>query len=700
MTDLQKEIQYIKGVGPARAKLFKRLGIATVEDLLYYSPFRYEDRGNIKPIRDLCQSGSDAYQTVQGKVMSARVIVTPRQRMKIFEATIGDGSGQITAKWFNQVFLKDVLKKDKMVVLSGHVKINNFVYGPYMEGPEFEIIDSNEGGLIHTGRIVPIYHGTNGLSQKVIRGIMNGALDSYQLKEIIPDFLLNKYHLPGRAEAIKDIHFPPEGSDIDKLNKCDTSAHKRASFEEFLLLELGLALKKGVVTKEHGISFNVNGPVTDKLHSALPFKLTSSQQRVIDEIREDMSRPHPMNRLLQGDVGCGKTVVALTAILIAVENGYQTALMAPTEVLAEQHYRNIRTYIDQLGITSCILTSGLRARDREMVLQNILSGKVDIVIGTHALLEEGVVFKRLGLAVIDEQHKFGVLQRAALKKKGYNPDVLIMTATPIPRTLAMSVYGDLDLSVIDELPPDRIPVITEWLYGGRRKEAYFIMKDEVKKGRQIYVIYPLVEESEKVDLKGATEMAERLQKAFPEYRIGLLHGRMKSEEKEEIMNSFKGNEIHVLVSTTVIEVGVDVPNATVMVVEHAERFGLSQLHQLRGRVGRGSERSRCLLLTNANISEDGRRRLSIMERTGNGFEIAEEDLLIRGPGEFFGTRQTGIPELRVANLLRDAKILEAARKEAFDIVMKDPVMEKPENRLLRDAMEIKWKNRLELGTVS
>src|SRR3990172_299325 len=517
MANLHKEIQYIKGVGPARAKLFKRLGIATVEDLLYFSPFRYEDRGNIKPIRDLCQSGSDAYQTVQGKVMSARVIVTPRQRMKIFEATIGDGSGQITAKWFNQVFLKDVLKKDKMVVLSGHVKINNFVYGPYMEGPEFEIIDSNEGGLIHTGRIVPIYHGTNGLSQKVIRGIMNGALDSYQLKEIIPDHLLNKYHLPGRAEAIRDIHFPPEGSDIDKLNKYDTRAHKRASFEEFLLLELGLALKKGVVTKEHGISFNVNGPVTDKLHSSLPFKLTSSQQRVIDEIREDMSRPHPMNRLLQGDVGCGKTIAALTAILIAVENGYQTALMAPTEVLAEQHYRNIRAYIDRLGITSCILTSGLRSRDREMVLQNILNGRVDIVIGTHALLEEGVVFKRLGLAVIDE------------------------------------------------LPPGRIPVITEWLYGGRRKEAYFIMKDELKKGRQIYVIYPLVEESEKVDLKGATEMAERLRKAFPEYRIGLFHGRMKSEEKEEIMNSFKGNEIHVLVSTTVIEVGVDVPNATVMV---------------------------------------------------------------------------------------------------------------------------------------
>lgn len=705
MIDLHKEIQYIKGVGPARAKLFNRLGINTVEDLLYFIPFRYEDRGNIRPIRDISLGGEilqglPALQTVQGKVLSTRVVITPRQRKKIFEALIGDGSGYITAKWFNQTFLKDVLKKDRMVVLSGQVRVDPYRYGIYMDGPEFEIIDSGDNDLIHTGRIVPIYHVTHGLPQKVIRSIMRGLLDTCPIPEIISKEILDKYHLPVRQEAIHHVHFPSEGSDIGRLNRGDTRPHKRLSFEEFLLLEVGLARKKMAVAKESGIVFNVEGSMTGRFHSLFPYELTASQRRVIDEIRRDMAASHPMNRLLQGDVGCGKTIVAVTAMLIAAENGYQAALMAPTEVLAEQHYRNIKAYLDQLGVSSCLLTGGIKSRERGDILQNVLEGGLNIVIGTHALLEEGVRFKHLGLAVIDEQHKFGVLQRGALKNKGYNPDVLIMTATPIPRTLAMSVYGDLDLSIIDELPPGRIPVETKWLYGGRRKEAYYIMQEELKKGRQIYVIYPLVEESEKVDLKGATEMAEKLQKFFPENSVGLLHGRMKSAQKEEIMGRFKGGEIQILVSTTVVEVGVDVPNATVMIIEHAERFGLSQLHQLRGRVGRGGNRSYCLLLTSGRITEEGRRRLSIMERTNNGFEIAEEDLSIRGPGEFFGTRQTGIPELRVANILRDAKILEAARKEAFEIVMKDPGMDRPEHIPLRQAMERKWRSKLELATVS
>lgn len=703
--DLHKEIQYIKGVGPARAKLFNRLWINTVEDLLYFIPFRYEDRGNIKPIRDISLSGetlqdSPAFQTVQGKVLSTRVVITPRQRKKIFEAVIGDGSGYITAKWFNQTFLKDVLKKDQRVVLSGQVRVDQYRYGIYMDGPEFEIIDAGDNELIHTGRIVPIYHVTYGLPQKVIRSVIRGLLDTCLIPEIISKEVLDKYHLPPRQEAIHYVHFPPEGSDIVQLNKGDTRPHKRLSFEEFLLLEVGLAKKKMIATKESGIVFNIAGSVTEKLHSLFPYELTSSQQRVIDEIRRDMAAPHPMNRLLQGDVGCGKTIVAVTAMLIAVENGYQAALMAPTEVLAEQHYRNLRVYLDQLGVSSCLLTSGIKSKERGEILQNVLEGGLNIVIGTHALLEEGVRFKHLGLAVIDEQHKFGVLQRGALKNKGYNPDVLIMTATPIPRTLAMSVYGDLDLSIIDELPPGRIPVMTKWLYGDRRKEAYYIMQEELRKGRQIYVIYPLVEESEKVDLRGATEMAEKLRKFFPENSVGLLHGRMKSAQKEEIMGRFKGREIQILVSTTVVEVGVDVPNATVMIIEHAERFGLSQLHQLRGRVGRGGSRSYCLLLTSGRVTEEGRRRLSIMERTNNGFEIAEEDLSIRGPGEFFGIRQTGIPELRVANILRDAKILEAARKEAFEIVRGDPTMNKEEHKLLRLAMEKKWQDKLDLATVS
>lgn len=708
--DIHKDIQYLKGVGPARAKLFNKLGIHTVEDLINYIPFRYEDRGNLKPIKELLQSwfalqDYTSFKTVQGKIVSSRVVITPRQGRKIFEAVVGDGSGYITAKWFNQAYLKDVLKKDRDIVLSGYLKLDNYSSELYMDGPEYEIIDSidaGEGELIHTGRIVPIYRVTNGLSQKVLRNIIKSALETYKLPEILPEDIIKKYHLPFCNIAINQIHFPSKGMDITKLNRGETVPHKRIVFEEFLLLEAGLAMKKSAVTKEEGIAFNIDGGLVDKLFSILPFKLTNSQYRVVNEIKTDMANPHPMNRLLQGDVGCGKTVVALMSMLVAVENGYQAAMLVPTEVLAEQHYRSISVYLSQLGIApaSAVLKSGMKAKEKKDILQRVFAGELKILIGTHALLEEGVTFNRLGLAVIDEQHKFGVLQRAGLKNKGYNPDVLIMTATPIPRTLAMSVYGDLDVSVIDELPPGRTPVITRWLYGNSRKDAFYIMQAELKKGRQAYVVYPLVEESEKVDLKSAVEMAERLQKSFPDYKTGLLHGRMKSAEKEEVMAAFKRNDIHILVSTTVIEVGVDVPNSTVMVIEHAERFGLSQLHQLRGRVGRGSNKSYCLLLTDGFVTDDGRKRLGIMEKTNNGFEIAEEDLTIRGPGELFGTRQAGIPELRVGNIIRDVKILEAARKDAFEIISKDPSLTLPEHRLLRQSMERKWMNKLELGTIS
>ena len=698
--DLQKDIQYVKGVGPARARLLNRLGIFTVEDLLYYIPFRYEDRSNLKPIKEIYKSGGVGFLTVQGEIVSTRVVITPRQRRKIFEVTVGDGSGYITAKWFNQPFLKDVLMKGSTVVLSGHVKPDYSGYGVFMEGPEFEIIGSGDNDLIHTGRIVPVYHITNGLSQKVLRSIVKGVLDSSSIPEIISGDILDKYNLPALSDSINGIHFPAEGTGVDTLNNGETAAHRRLAFEEFFLLEIGLAMKKTSVTKEAGIAFNINGNMSGKLSSLLPYKLTSAQQRVINEIKGDMAVPYPMNRLLQGDVGCGKTVVALTAMLTAIENGYQSVLMAPTEILAEQHYRNIKTYLDEFNIPSAVLTSGVKSRAKDAVLNDILNGRVSVIIGTHALLEEGVKFQRLGIAVIDEQHKFGVLQRAVLKEKGYNPDVLIMTATPIPRTLALTVYGDLNLSVIDELPPGRLPVQTRWLYGDRRKDAFYIMQEELKKGRQAYVVYPLVEESEKVDLKGAVEMAEKLRKAFKGYNLGLLHGRMKPAEKEVIMEGFKKNDIHILVSTTVIEVGIDVPNATVMVIEHAERFGLSQLHQLRGRVGRGSDKSYCLLLTEGYISEDGRLRLTVMGRTNNGFEIAEEDLSIRGPGEFFGTRQSGLPELKVANILRDAKVLEIARREAFELVIKDPMLTLPDHKLLRNAFERRWKDRLKLATVS
>lgn len=695
--DLQNDIQYVKGVGPARAKLLNRLGMFTVEDLLYYFPFRYEDRGNLKPIKELYKSSNPGFTTVQGKIVSARVIVTPRQRKKIFEAVIGDNTGYITAKWFNQSFLKDVLRNGSTVVVSGHVKSDYRGYGICMEGPEFEVIGSEDNDLIHTARIVPVYHLTNGLSQKVMRSIIKGVLDSTIIPEILSPELLARYNLPELNNAINDVHFPPEGTSIDSLNNGETIAYNRLVFEEFFLLESGLAMKKGTVMKESGISFKIDDNMAEKLYSLLPYKLTSAQQRVISEIKGDMAAPHPMNRLLQGDVGCGKTVVALWAMLMAVENDCQSVMMAPTGILAEQHYRNIRDYLDRLGIPAALLTGSIKPGEKSAILDDIANGRVRIIVGTHALLEEGVRFQRLGLAVIDEQHKFGVLQRAALKEKGYSPDVLIMTATPIPRTLALTVYGDLNISVIDELPPGRTPVQTRWLYGKNRKDAFYIMQEELGKGRQAYVIYPLVEESEKVDLKGAVEMAEKLRKAFKGYNTGLMHGRMKNKEKDIIMDGFKNNNIHILVSTTVVEVGIDVPNATAMVIEHAERFGLSQLHQLRGRVGRGGGKSCCLLLTDGFVSEDGRRRLTVMERTNNGFDIAEEDLSIRGPGDFFGTRQAGLPELKVANILKNAKVLETARREAFDLIINDPMLLHPDHKLLRNAIERRWKDKLILS---
>ncbi len=695
--DLQRDIQYVKGVGPARAKLLNRLRIFSIEDLLYYFPYRYEDRGNLQSIIELHKSGNPGFTTVQGKIVSARVVVTPRQRKKIFEVTIGDDTGYITAKWFNQPFLKDVLRNGTSVVVSGHVKSGYQGYGICMEGPEFEVMGAGDNDLIHTGRIVPIYHVTNGLSQKVLRSIIKGVLDCISIPEILSPELLERYDLPDLNKAVNDVHFPPEGTGLDILNNYDTSAYNRMVFEEFFLLETGLAMKKGTVMKESGIAFNIHGNMTEKLYSLLPYKLTSAQKRVISEIKGDMAAPHPMNRLIQGDVGCGKTVVALLAMLVAVENDCQSVMMAPTGILAEQHYRNIKDHLDKLGIPVTLLTGSIKQGEKSAVLGDIADGRVAIVVGTHALLEEGVKFKCLGLAVIDEQHKFGVLQRAALKEKGYSPDVLIMTATPIPRTLALTVYGDLNLSVIDELPPGRISVKTRWLYGKNRKDAFYIMQDELGKGRQVYVVYPLIEESEKVDLKGAVEMAEKLRKAFKDYNTGLLHGRMKSSEKEIIMDGFKNNNIQILVSTTVVEVGIDVPNATAVVIEHAERFGLSQLHQLRGRVGRGSSKSWCLLLTDGHVSEDGRRRLRVMERTCNGFEIAEEDLSIRGPGDFFGTRQSGLPELKVANILRNSKVLEIARREAFELVKKDPMLSHPDHKILRNAINRKWKDKLILS---
>jgi ATP-dependent DNA helicase RecG len=483
------------------------------------------------------------------------------------------------------------------------------------------------------------------------------------------------------------------------LNRGTSAAHRRLSFEELFSLELGLALRKrGVIVEKKGISFKSLTGLETALRRDLPYKLTAAQERVIVEIKKDMIADRPMNRLVQGDVGCGKTVVALIASLMAVENGYQACIMAPTEILAEQHFKNITAMALPLGITIRSLTGRMKKKEKETLLEEIGSGAAQIVVGTHALIEQNVKFHRLGLAIIDEQHRFGVMQRSTLTSKGYEPDVLVMTATPIPRTLALTVYGDLDVSVIDEMPPGRSPIITRLYFENRRKEAYRFIESELAKGRQVYVVYPLVEETEKSDLKAATEMAAHLQAdVFTEWKVGLLHGRMKSDEKERVMTSFKSGAIHLLVSTTVIEVGVDVPNAAIMVIEHPERFGLAQLHQLRGRVGRGEQQSYCILMGPRMFAEEARERLNAFSRTNDGFLIAEEDLRLRGPGEFFGTRQSGLPDLRAANIIRDADLLEKARTEAFDLLRNDPeLVQYPQ---LRDLLKRKWQGRLGLISV-
>ena len=695
---LTDSIQYVKGVGPKRAELFKRLAINTVEDALTHLPRRYEDRGNFKKISQIKYG---EIETISGIVKAAGINVTTRKRMKIFELVVGDGTGIITAKWFNQPYMKNIFKIGQKVILNGKVKMNNYYgYGAEIDNPEYEVIDDDADMLLHTGRIVPIYPETSGLTSRQIRVIMKTILVTHQsqINDYLPSDILEQNKLMPLSAAFYEIHFPEAEKDIALLNSGRSEMHRRLAFDEFFLLELGLALRKKDMEKEKRDALKINGELTKQLIDSLPFKLTSAQVRVIDEIKGDLTSPHPMNRIIQGDVGCGKTVVALSAMLMAIENGFQTAIMAPTEILAEQHYLNIKSLINKLSLNVVLLTSSRKDKEDIKAVEN---GDANIVIGTHALIQDDIKFKRLGFAVVDEQHKFGVMQRGAIKKKGYNPDILIMTATPIPRTLAMSVYGDLDISIIDELPPNRMPIKTMKFYKSHRLDAFKLVKKEILQGRQCYLIYPLIEESEKVDLKAATEMAEHLKKdIFPEYNLGLLHGRMKTEEKEEIMRDFKEGRINILVSTTVIEVGIDVPNASVMMIEHAERFGLAQLHQLRGRVGRGQYQSYCLLMAEYPLSDDAKRRLDIMVKTNNGFDIAEEDLNIRGPGEFFGTRQSGLPELKNANILRDVKILEAARREAFELIKKDPVLSMPEHNNLKTVLKQKWLERLELGTIS
>jgi ATP-dependent DNA helicase RecG len=614
--------------------------------------------------------------SVVGEIVSSGIRPTRRPRFKIFEVLLRDQTASLRAVWFNQPFLNDVFRPRQRVILFGRLELTS--HGLQLQNPQYEILpsdadvdehaDPHDEETLHTGRIVPIYEKTGTLTTKMQRTLVHHALASLPdtLPDPIPPAVREAQGLVERRRALAEAHFPPQGANLADLNSFRSPAQRHLIFEEFFLFQIGLVLRKRRADAERKPrSIVITDEIRDSARRVLPFKLTGDQKKVIAEIVEDMKRPHPMNRLLQGDVGSGKTIVALMAAVVAMENGFQVAFMAPTEILADQHFITIRRLLDSSRFRMTLLTGATPARKRREIQAELAAGSVNLVVGTHALVEDPVAFRELGLAIIDEQHRFGVMQRAALRAKGMHPDVLVMTATPIPRTLALTTYGDLDVSVMREMPPGRKPIKTIAKPESRREEIVEFVRQQLDSGRQAYVIYPLVEESAKIDLKAATEMADHLaQDVFPEYRVALLHGRMKQDDKDRVMNAFARGEYHVLVSTTVVEVGVDVANASVMLVEHAERFGLSQLHQLRGRVGRGPHQSYCMLLYQAPLSEQGRERLKALTETTDGFVIAERDLALRGPGDFFGTRQSGMPTLRVGDLLRDHQLMEEARREA------------------------------------
>lgn len=668
--DLDTPVQYLKGVGPQRSRLLEQAGLKTAGDMLRYFPFRYEDRTDFRPVREL-QDGQES--VIQTRILVGGAYTTSRKRSEIFEVIARDDSAAISVKFFNQAYLAKVLKNGSTVIFFGTPRYDRFAGTLTLINPEFELVGDSDRTL-HTGRIVPVYRRIGVLTTRVLRQILFALLD--QIGEGIPDplpgDLLARCQFPRLIDALKAVHFPAAAPDAERkrllsdLQERRTPAYRRFIFEEFFSFQVGLGLvRRGRDHRSKGHRVEVNDRLREKVRALLPFPLTAAQKRVLREVVEDLRAPHPMSRLLQGDVGSGKTIVAVLAAVVMAENGLQTALMAPTELLAEQHFRTISRILDGSGIGVALLTGGIRGKRREAIVESIAGGETRFVIGTHALIQQGVRFERLALVVIDEQHRFGVLQRSQLMTKGEEPDTLVMTATPIPRSLALTVYGDLNVSVIDELPPGRQPIRTVVKKSENRDEVYREIRRQVEQGRQAYIVYPLVEESEKLDLQAATEAAESLSKiVFPEFRVGLMHARLRSSDKDELMQSFARGETQILVSTTVIEVGIDVPNATIMVIEHAERFGLSQLHQLRGRIGRGRHPGQCVLVADRMGSREAWQRLDIMRRTQDGFKIAEKDLELRGPGEFVGTRQSGLPEFQVGNLVRDREILESARHES------------------------------------
>jgi ATP-dependent DNA helicase RecG len=661
---LSTPLQFLKGVGPRRGADLERVGLVTVEDLLYRFPIRYEDRSRLQPIASL-RPGQMA--SVMGSVSSCGLRSTRRPGFKIFEALVTDASGSVRVTWLNQPFLREVFSSGQSVVLFGPAEMRGHG-GLQLTNPQYELLDEDEGETVHTGRIVPVYEKAGGVTAKIQRKLVYDVLQRLpdDLADHLPEAIRLRLEMPSRRAALVAAHFPSDGTSIDLLNRFETAAQRRLIFEEAFLFQIGvLARRRRAAGESKPCPIHVDDRIRESARRVLLFKLTPGQRQALKEIVEDLQRPQSMNRLLQGDVGAGKTVVALLASLVAMENGLQVAFMAPTEILAEQHFANISRLLGPSRFRVALLTGATGAAARRSHLAEIESGAVHLVIGTHALVQGDVRFKQLGLVVIDEQHRFGVLQRATLRAKGLRPDVLVMTATPIPRTLALTLYGDLDISLIPDQPPGRLPIKTAAKPESRREEVHQFVREQLDLGRQVYVIYPLVDESEKIDLKAATAMADHLaQEVFPQYRVGLLHGRLKADGKERVMRAFAAGDLQLLVSTTVVEVGVDVPNASVMVVEHAERFGLSQLHQLRGRVGRDRHQSYCFLLYQSPLSDEARERLRAMTETTDGFEIAERDLALRGAGDFFGTRQAGMPTFRLIDLVRDRDLLQLAQQEA------------------------------------
>ena len=682
MIDLNKEVQFVKGVGPNRVKLLNKLNIYTLKDLITYFPRNHEDRSIPKKIAE-CEDG----ETVLIKATALTKITEIRaRRLSIYRLVVNDDSSSCVITWYNQKYLKDKFKVGEKYTFYGKIENKGGTFE--MKSPVFD----EDGVDKNTGKIVPIYPLTSSLTQNVLRKIMESGIDEVygNLEENIPDYILQKFKLLDINEAYKSIHFPKSNSDF-------TRAKNRLVFEELLALQLALfRLKEGQKFDEKGIKFDSNIKMQDVIQT-LPFNLTNAQQRVLDEIDKDMEKDTAMNRLLQGDVGSGKTVVSIVAAYKAVKSGYQAAIMAPTAILADQHLKNFTKILEPFGIRCELLVSSVTKKNKEKILERLQNGEIDILIGTHALLEDNVVFKNLGLVVTDEQHRFGVKQRATIVAKGNNPDVIVMSATPIPRTLALILYGDLDISIIDELPPNRKKIETYAVNKEYDERLAIFVKKLINEGRQAYIVCPLVEESDDDSgLKSVVELAEKYKtEVFSEYRVEYLHGKMKPKEKDDIMQRFKNGEIDILISTTVIEVGVDVPNASIMIIENAERFGLAQLHQLRGRVGRGEFKSYCIL-KNEGKSKVCKERMKVMCQTNDGFVISEKDLELRGSGDFFGTAQHGVPELKIANLFENIRELKEIQELASQIIADDPKLEQAKNLRLKNLIEDKFTSRIEI----